>query len=91
MHLCLVGGAVVWKTQPGFAVQAVVRRHRQLARIEVPTLLIAGSGTLPWLSAAAEQVAQAVPGARYLSLEGQDHGVLQQPAALLTCLREFLG
>jgi pimeloyl-ACP methyl ester carboxylesterase len=63
----------------------------RLAGIEVPTLVIAGADTFPWLSAAAEQVAHAVPGARFLSLEGQDHGVLQQPAALLTCLREFLG
>ncbi len=63
----------------------------RLARVEVPTLVIAGSSTFPWLSAAAEQVAQAVPGARFLILEGQDHGVLQQPAALLACLREFLG
>jgi pimeloyl-ACP methyl ester carboxylesterase len=63
----------------------------RLARVEVPTLVIAGSSTFPWLSAAAEQVAQAVPGARFLSLQGQDHSVLQQPAALLDCLREFLG
>ena len=64
---------------------------RRLARVEVPALVIAGADTFPWLSAAAWQVAHAVPGARFLSLEGQDHGVLQQPAALLTCLREFLG
>ncbi len=64
---------------------------RRLARVEVPALVIAGADTFPWLSAAAWQVAHAVPGARFLSLEGQDHGVLQQPGALLTCLREFLG
>ncbi len=63
----------------------------RLARIEVPALVIAGSNTFPWLSAASEEVARAVPGARHLTLEGQDHGVLQQPAAMLTCLREFLG
>jgi pimeloyl-ACP methyl ester carboxylesterase len=63
----------------------------RLARIGVPTLVISGSSTFPWLNAAAEQVAHAVPGACFRSLEGQDHGVLQQPAALLTCLREFLG
>jgi len=72
--------------EPGFPVP-----DSRLARVEVPTLVIAGSSTFPWLSAAAEQVAQAVPGARFLALEGQDHGVLHQPAALLTCLREFLG
>ena len=63
----------------------------RLAGIEAPTLVMAGSNTFPWLVAAAEEVASCVPGARYLSLEGQDHGVLQQPAVLLDCLREFLG
>lgn len=63
----------------------------RLAHIEIPTLVIAGSNTFPWLAAAAQEVAGAVPEASYLSLEGQDHGVLQQPEALLTCLREFLG
>jgi pimeloyl-ACP methyl ester carboxylesterase len=63
----------------------------RLAQVGVPTLAIAGSDTFPWLAAATEQVADAIPGARFLSLQGQDHGVLQQPAALLPCLREFLG
>ena len=62
-----------------------------LAKVGVPTLAIAGSNTFPWLAAATGQVADAVPGARFLSLQGQDHGVLQQPGALLPCLREFLG
>ena len=62
----------------------------RLADIEVPTLVIAGSATFPWLVTAAQEVARAVPGARYLSLEGQDHGILQQPSVLLDCLREFL-
>jgi pimeloyl-ACP methyl ester carboxylesterase len=63
----------------------------RLAAIAVPTLAIAGSDTFPWLAAATEQVAVAVPGARFLSLKGQDHGVLQSPEALLPCLQEFLG
>lgn len=63
----------------------------RLATIGVPTLAIAGSDTFPWLAAATEEVADAVPGARFLSLQGQDHGVLHQPGALLPCLREFLG
>lgn len=62
----------------------------QLASIGVPTLAIAGSQTFPWLAAATSEVAQAVPGARFLVLEGQDHGVLHQPQALVPCLREFL-
>jgi pimeloyl-ACP methyl ester carboxylesterase len=63
----------------------------RLAAIDVPALAIAGSNTFPWLAAATEQVAEAVPGARFLSLDGQDHGVLHQPEALLPCLRDFLG
>jgi pimeloyl-ACP methyl ester carboxylesterase len=63
----------------------------RLAKIGVPVLAIAGSDTFPWLATATAQVADAVPGARFLSLDGQDHGVLQQPGALLPCLREFLG
>jgi pimeloyl-ACP methyl ester carboxylesterase len=72
--------------EPGLPVPA-----GRLARIGIPTLVIAGSNTFPWLAAASGEVARAVPGARFLTLDGQDHGVLQQPAALLTCLRAFLG
>jgi pimeloyl-ACP methyl ester carboxylesterase len=64
---------------------------RRLAQVTVPVLAIAGTATFPWLAQATEQVAAAIPGGRFLSLEGQDHGVLHQPAALLPCLREFLG
>jgi pimeloyl-ACP methyl ester carboxylesterase len=63
----------------------------RLTEMTVPVLAIAGSNTFPWLAQATEQVARAIPGGRFLSLEGQDHGVLQQPEALLACLREFLG
>lgn len=63
----------------------------RLAEVAVPVLAIAGSDTFPWLAQATEQVAGAIPDGRFLSLEGQDHGVLQQPEALLPCLREFLG
>jgi len=63
----------------------------RLAGIGVPALAIAGSDTFPWLAEATRQVAGAVPGARFESLDGQDHGVLQQPEALLPCLREFFG
>jgi pimeloyl-ACP methyl ester carboxylesterase len=63
----------------------------RLAEVAVPVLAIAGSETFPWLAQATEQVADAVPDGRFLSLEGQDHGVLHQPEALLPCLREFLG
>lgn len=61
----------------------------RLAAVNVPVLAIAGSNTFPWLALATEQVAHAIPGGRFLSLYGQDHGVLQRPQALLACLREF--
>ena len=63
----------------------------RLAAITVPTLTIAGSDTFPWLAGATEQVAEAVPGARFLSLAGQDHGILQSPEALQPSLQEFFG
>jgi pimeloyl-ACP methyl ester carboxylesterase len=63
----------------------------RLATIGVPVLAIAGSNTFPWLATATEQVADAIPGSRFLVLEGQDHGVLHQPGVLLPHLREFLG
>jgi pimeloyl-ACP methyl ester carboxylesterase len=71
--------------QPGLPVPA-----GRLAEIRVPVLAIAGSNTFPWIFEAAEQVARAIPAGRFLSLDGQDHGVLQRPEALLACLKEFL-
>jgi pimeloyl-ACP methyl ester carboxylesterase len=62
----------------------------RLATITVPTLAIGGGDSPGWLRAAARAVADAVPGARYLTLDGQDHGVLQQPAALRPVLAGFL-
>jgi pimeloyl-ACP methyl ester carboxylesterase len=72
--------------EPGLPVPA-----ERLAGIDVPVLVVAGSNTFPWIATAAREAARAVPGARHLSLAGQDHGVLHQPEALLGCLREFLG
>jgi pimeloyl-ACP methyl ester carboxylesterase len=62
----------------------------RLAKIEVPTLAIGGSLSPPWLPAGARAVAAAIPGARYETLEGQDHGVLNQPEALRPLLLDFL-
>jgi pimeloyl-ACP methyl ester carboxylesterase len=63
----------------------------RLAEVTVPVLAIAGSNTFPWLAQATEQVAHAVADGRFLSLEGQDHGVLHKPEALLPSRREFFG
>ncbi len=62
-----------------------------LAKIAVPTLVIGGGTSPEWMPASARAVAEAVPGARYETLEGQDHGVLQHPESLRSLLTEFLG
>ena len=69
---------------PGLALPA-----EQLARIRVPVLAIGGGQSPQWLPDAARAVAATVPGARYVQLDGQDHGVLNQPAALLPLLTGF--
>lgn len=61
----------------------------RLARISVPVLTIGGSQSPRWLPAAARAVADAIPGARYVTLDGQDHGVLNQPEALMPLLTIF--
>lgn len=64
---------------------------RQLASITVPALVLNGSNTAPWLAAASRAVAGAIPGAMHRVIEGQDHGILQQPDALREVLTGFLG
>ncbi len=63
----------------------------RLAGITLPVLAIGGGASPPWLPAAARAVAGTVPGARYVTLEGQDHGVLQQPEALRPVLTSYFG
>ncbi|KZB79853.1 alpha/beta fold hydrolase [Amycolatopsis regifaucium] len=62
----------------------------RLAKITAPTLVMDGGESDAWLRAAARAVAETVPGARHVTVEGQDHGVLQQPDALRGLLTEFL-
>jgi pimeloyl-ACP methyl ester carboxylesterase len=62
---------------------------QRFARISVPVLAIGGGLSPRWLPAAARAVADAIPGARYVTLDGQDHGVLNQPEALLPLLTGF--
>jgi pimeloyl-ACP methyl ester carboxylesterase len=61
----------------------------RLAGITVPVLAIGGGASPPWLPAAARAVGDAVPAGRYVTLDGQDHGVLQQPAALRPLLTSY--
>lgn len=63
----------------------------RLKTIGIPTLAMAGTATDAWLQAGAAAVADAVPGARHVTLEGEDHGVLGNAAALLPPLTQFLG
>ena len=63
----------------------------RLAGITLPVLAIGGGASPPWLPAAARAAADAVPGARYVTLDGQDHGVLQQPNMLRPLLTSYFG
>ncbi|BCB81811.1 alpha/beta hydrolase [Phytohabitans flavus] len=62
----------------------------RLAKIAVPTLTMSGGASPAWFPAAAQAVADAIPGASYLTLEGQDHSVLHNPEALREPLLTFL-
>ena len=63
----------------------------RLAATQVPVLAIGGGASPSWLPAAARAVADAIPGGRCVTLDGHDHGVLQQPAALGPLLASFFG
>jgi len=65
-------------------------RLESLATISVRTLTIGGGDSPPGLPEAARAVAETIPGARYLVLDGHDHSVLQRPADLRPILLEFL-
>ena len=57
------------------------------SKISVPTLLLAGSASPHDLQRAAKAAAEAIPGARHVTLDGQTHDVA--PAALAPALIEF--
>jgi hypothetical protein len=63
----------------------------RLATIRAPVLAVDGGDSPEWMRAATHAVADAIPAARYATLGGQDHGVLNQPEALRPPLVEFLG
>jgi pimeloyl-ACP methyl ester carboxylesterase len=63
----------------------------RMAALTMPTLVVDGEQTWPWMRTAAAAVAESIPGARHTSLPGQDHGVLNQPEALAPLLVDFLG
>jgi pimeloyl-ACP methyl ester carboxylesterase len=59
----------------------------RLAKITASTLALAGGTSPQWASAAAREVASAVPESSYRVLPGQDHGVTDE--AIFPVLREF--
>ncbi len=61
----------------------------RLAELCLPLLVLDGSESSPWLRATARALADSVPEARRLTLDGEDHGVLQHPEALEPVLAEF--
>ncbi|MET4782623.1 hypothetical protein [Glaciihabitans sp. UYNi722] len=61
----------------------------RLARITASTLVMDGGASPAWAASAAEAVVAAVPGARRLTVDGQNHGVDQTVLAPL--LVEFFG
>ncbi|MGH3382058.1 MAG: alpha/beta fold hydrolase [Actinoallomurus sp.] len=70
---------------PGCALPA-----ERLATLTVPTLALGGGESPGWLREGAHAVAATVPGARYVTIDGEDHGVLNHPEALRAVLTEFL-
>jgi pimeloyl-ACP methyl ester carboxylesterase len=66
-------------------------RRASLANISVPTLLVAGSDDRTAPPAVMEKMAQRIPGAEYVCLEGCGHlGPMDQPEAFNAVLAEFL-
>ena len=62
----------------------------RLAGLGIPMLAVDGSQSPQWIRTGTRAVADAVPGGRYVTIEGQDHGVLHHPEALRPVLSTFL-
>ena len=58
-----------------------------LARIAVPVLVLGGGNSPDWFRQTVQATAAAIPGARLVTLEGQDHGA--PPEVLTPVLTEF--
>jgi pimeloyl-ACP methyl ester carboxylesterase len=66
-------------------------RRAQLPEIRVPTLLIAGSDDRVAPPAVMERMAQKIPGAEYVLLQGCGHlGPMDQPDPFNEALADFL-
>jgi pimeloyl-ACP methyl ester carboxylesterase len=58
------------------------------ARVSVPTLIVTGSASFPFMSETAAVLAATIPNAQHRTLEGQTHEVSAE--ALAPVLIEFL-
>jgi pimeloyl-ACP methyl ester carboxylesterase len=63
---------------------------RRLTALRIPVLAVDGSQSPQWIRTGTRAVAEAVPDGRYVTLDGQDHGVLHHPEALGPVLSAFL-
>ncbi|MEV4454650.1 alpha/beta fold hydrolase [Microbispora sp. NPDC004025] len=68
-----------------------VMPYERLAGVGVPVLAVYGDQTAPNLAEGTKAVAATVPGAELTVMPGEDHGVLQRPAALAQILTKFFG
>jgi len=59
----------------------------ELARIAVPVLVLGGGNSPDWFHQSVRETTAAIPGARLVTLEGQDHGA--PPEMLTPVLTEF--
>jgi pimeloyl-ACP methyl ester carboxylesterase len=63
---------------------------QRLASISVPTLIIVGTASMPWMLPGTRAAAAAIPRARHLELAGEDHGTPHtHPDVLLQPLLDF--
>lgn len=79
---------------------AVVERNAEhladFATLDVPTLLIDGTATRPYLRKAVAELARTIPGARHVTLEGLTHSATQnrneygRPDAVAPLMSDFL-
>ena len=61
----------------------------RLAALRIPVLAVDGGQSPEWIRTGTRDVAASVPDGRYLTLDGQDHGVLHHPEALHPALSGF--
>lgn len=80
---------------------AVVERNADrladFAALDVPTLLLDGTATRPYLRRAVAELARTIPGARHVELDGLSHSATQnrkeygRPDAVAPVMADFLG